>query len=184
MRWAPCALTQSSCPPGRTVSSRPIRSEQQGGACKVSRERAMGENVSITPWDAACQTDLWSAPANSTVFDTPYVCVCGCVSVAASMCVHVLFFVCLCLLVMTKTAELALALKSDQWATWERNEHTIYISNTLLAVVAPRMQDTDRKEGHFLEKKIYEPNKEVKRVIMEAGELCGAPFTDKHAGPL
>ena len=58
MRWAPCALTQSSCPPGRTVSSRPIRSEQQGGACKVSRERAMGENVSITPWDAAFQPDL------------------------------------------------------------------------------------------------------------------------------
>lgn len=57
MRWAPCTLTQSSCPPGRTVSSRPIRSEQQGGACKVSRERAMGENVSIAPWDAAGQSD-------------------------------------------------------------------------------------------------------------------------------
>lgn len=56
MRWAPCTLTQSSCPPGRTVSSRPIRSEQQGGACKVSRERAMGENVSIAPWDSAGQS--------------------------------------------------------------------------------------------------------------------------------
>lgn len=69
MRWAPCALTQSSCPPGRTVTSRPIRSEQQGGACKVSRERAMGENVSITTWDAASQPDSWPASANSAVFD-------------------------------------------------------------------------------------------------------------------
>ena len=90
MRWAPCALTQSSCPPGRTVSSRPIRSEQQGGACKVSRERAMGENVSITPWDAACRPDSYSASANSAVFD---------ICVTVSTCVIIYLCVCVCLCV-------------------------------------------------------------------------------------
>lgn len=63
-------------------------------------------------------------------------------------------------------------------------EKTIYISNTLPPVVAPRMEDADRKDGNFFGGKKYKLNKEVKRVIMKAGKLCGAPFTDKHTGPL
>lgn len=89
MKWAPCALTQLSCPPGRTVSSRPIRSEQQGGACKVSRERAMGENVSIAPWDAAGRPDwaclcqlccLWRAICVPEVCVGDFTCICGAVN--------------------------------------------------------------------------------------------------------
>lgn len=46
------------------------------------------------------------------------------------------------------------------------------------------MEDADRKDGNFFGGKKYKLNKEVKRVIMKAGKLCGAPFTDKHTGPL
>lgn len=63
-------------------------------------------------------------------------------------------------------------------------EKTIYISNTLPPVVAPCMEDADRKDGNFFGGEKYKLNKEVKRVIMKAGKLCGAPFTDKHTGPL
>lgn len=115
MRWAPCALTQSSCPPGRTVSSRPIRSERQGGTCKVSRERAMGENVSITPWDAASRPDLQSDPSDSAFFDTllrTSVCLYKC------DCMHTCMTVCVCACITCVQAWQWKESRLQRWKVW------------------------------------------------------------------
>lgn len=64
-----------SCPPGRTVTSRPIRSEQQGGACKVSREREQWERMLASLHETQPANQRLSASANSAVFDMSCVCI-------------------------------------------------------------------------------------------------------------
>lgn len=79
-------------------------------------------------------------------------------------------------------AEVSASVTTD--STWPLLKRLFTYQTPSRLLLLPAWKTQTEKTGISSGKKKYKLNKEVKRVIMKAGKLCGAPFTDKHTGPL